>query len=157
MDKTCLAGQTCRGGVCRGPCEGVVCPRGQTCRADRCVDPCAGVSCAAGSYCGDGLCQTCNTADHCGSSCQACPAAMQKCNAAGACVECTTSAQCASGSSCDVASGRCQTTPGTDPRYEGGSGCTVGGARQQSGWLLLGCLAALGLGVLLRRRARPVA
>ncbi len=119
----------------------------------------AGTSCAAGSYCGDGLCQTCNTADHCGNSCQVCPATARQCSAAGTCVECTTSAQCAGGGSCDVASGRCQTTPGTDPKYEGGNGCTVGGAAaaQNSGWLMLGCLAALGLGVLLRRRARTAA
>jgi outer membrane exchange protein TraA len=133
-------------------------------RADTAVQECPNDICLtpltdAGSYCGDGLCQTCNTADHCGASCQVCPATARQCSAAGTCVECTTSTQCTGGGSCDVASGRCQTTPGSDPKYEGGNGCTVGGAAaaQNSGWLMLGCLAALGLGVLLRRRARTAA
>lgn len=110
----------------------------------------AGTSCAAGSFCGDGLCQQCNTSDHCGSSCQACPATARTCSASGQCVECTADAQCSSGGSCDVASGKCKVPPGSDnPSYTGGNGCTVGrgvaAAAPLSGALAIGTLLALGL------------
>ena len=75
----CPTGQVCRGGTCRGPCDGVTCPHATVCRVDRCVDPCSGVTCAGGQVCDAGVCR-----DPC--SCVPCASGLT-CATSGVCVD----------------------------------------------------------------------
>jgi len=115
---TCPAGQVCRGGTCRAPCDGVTCPRGQTCRQGRCVDPCAGLTCDSDQVCVAGVCvdrcpcrrcamgEVCFTDGRCrAASCTgvSCPAG-QYCEA-GQCRDACAGAVCPGGGRCEA--GRC--------------------------------------------------
>lgn len=57
---TCTEGQICRGGMCVGACDGVVCPftenGPQECQLGRCVDLCAASTCPEGTVCERGSC-----------------------------------------------------------------------------------------------------
>jgi MYXO-CTERM domain-containing protein len=96
VNVTCNPGQTCRGGVCAGPCDGVKCPGDQVCRVGRCVDPCAAVTCDADRVCEGGVC-------------------VSACKCAG----------CASGKSCD-ASGHCLDTACLGKTCQDGELCAAG-------------------------------
>lgn len=98
VDKKCPDGQTCRGGTCGAPCDGVVCPHGQTCVNDACIDLCATTECATGQVCRGGLCFSgCTTCD--GVTC----GAGLKCDAASNdCVDPSCATPCAAGTWCSA-------------------------------------------------------
>jgi hypothetical protein len=123
---TCDAGQTCKGGVCTGPCDGVKCPGGQLCRVGRCVDPCDGVTCLSDRVCEGGVCvpsckcagcasgKTCDTAGgHClDSGCVGKTCASTELCAAGTCTDRCAGAVCPTGQTCTA--GACVDVPKPD-------------------------------------------
>lgn len=100
--KTVTGGDAGGSITCDDTCYGSGCPAGQVCSSAMCkADPCQGVSCAAGQYCySDGTTGTCVSA--CTQSCTA----GQRC-VRGECVDSACALACASGTTCDAASGLC--------------------------------------------------
>ncbi|MCC6876022.1 MAG: DUF4114 domain-containing protein, partial [Sandaracinaceae bacterium] len=133
---TCPPGPVCRGGECRGECDGVVCPHGTQCFRDTCIDPCDGVTCASGQICRGGLCvpgcgqcdgvlctagQLCDPSGECRHpDCPASCPAGQHCEGPGGCRDSCEGAICPRGEVCRA--GRCEAVevpdggppPGTD-------------------------------------------
>ncbi|HVR03878.1 MAG TPA: DUF4114 domain-containing protein [Polyangia bacterium] len=151
-DVTCPPGQLCRGGHCRGECDGIVCPYGQACRHGGCLDVCATLTCDPGSRCvvqvptggGEsvGVCSGCPCMGcPAGSSCidnacvptncadVNCPAGTH-CQAR-TCVDSCAGAQCPTGSSCRQ--GQCMidqngSDAGPDSRAPGSMAPDAGGS-----------------------------
>lgn len=112
---TCEPGQLCTGGVCKGPCDGVVCPLPTQCLAGRCVDPCVELVCESGRVCDRGVCvpkcdcQVCPLGSECApdGSCVSTGCAGLECGAgevcsAGACVDACSGARCPDGEKCSA-------------------------------------------------------
>ncbi|MFO0613012.1 MAG: MYXO-CTERM sorting domain-containing protein [Polyangiaceae bacterium] len=94
----CEAGKVCVGGVCKAPCDDVVCPFGEVCRNGSCVDPCLGVTCDA---------------------------ATQVCDA-GVCVAKCSCLPCSGGNACDSMSGHCVEAACVGKSCPTGEHCTAG-------------------------------
>jgi hypothetical protein len=140
---TCAAGQTCRGGVCSGPCDGVKCPGRQACRVGRCVDPCEGVECGSDRVCEGGVCvpsckcggcaagKTCGTSGHCiDAGCAGKTCAANELCSAGTCSDRCAGATCPRGQMCTDGACVASTTPDggtTSPTGAGGSGAAGAG------------------------------
>lgn len=120
-DVSCSGGEVCRGGVCRGVCEGVVCPAGLVCAAGRCADLCDNVTCETGLVCKEGICEPDCDCTGCsdGLSCQ--PSGLCEETACvgiscddgfrcegGSCVDACSGVSCPSGEACVL--GRCEQT-----------------------------------------------
>ena len=151
-DVTCPMGQVCRGGECRGECDGIVCPAGLSCVLDSCVDPCETVDCGAGNVCRGGFCiPGCNQCDGlvCGAGavcddstgdCRhpSCPSTCppgQVCDGPDGCHDACDGAVCPRAQVC--VAGRCQNLrPGDDggivSLFDGGVGADGGGSRPSS-------------------------
>jgi MYXO-CTERM domain-containing protein len=123
---TCGEAQVCRGGVCVGACDGVVCPftanGPQECQLGRCVNLCAASTCPEGTVCERGSCVR-----HC--ECRDCPE-NTACNrddaspSAGQCVDtvCATM-PCPAGEICYL--GECR-NPCDGAVCPGGAACNAG-------------------------------
>ncbi len=143
---SCDAGEICRDGACRAPCDDVVCPLGQECRLGVCLDACetAPPSCDAGYVCSRGVCvercDVCTVSGNglCGDG-QACDSALGLCVdggcagvacaggevcRAGQCVDACAGAACPDEQAC--VAGRCVGLA-SGAGGQGGSGLGVGG------------------------------
>lgn len=94
---TCNAGEVCVGGKCQAACDGVTCPFGQNCVDGVCSDPCAAIKCDSDFVCIAGVCKV-------------------NCNCDG----------CASGKTCDTQSGKCEDTGCSPNPCSAGTHCVTG-------------------------------
>jgi len=152
-DKHCEA--TSDGTVCRGACEGVVCPAKQVCDPVKgCVDPCELLTtpCETGKACKGGVCID---ADCLNVECSA-PLVCQagKCvdpSGSDLCFTCDTGAPVDEDAGGDATTGGPDAGPAAESGDTGGCGCRVGSGGQAAFSV---ALAALVLTVLTRRRRR---
>jgi MYXO-CTERM domain-containing protein len=136
-DIDCPENTKCTGGMCVGPCDGVVCPYGQSCLAGACADPCTKFTCDADQVCSLGACVEkcqcagCKMGDVCQPSGLCVPSACNNvncgmgthCDANGMCVDDCLGAKCPSGQECKM--GQC--VPKPNASGAGGAGGSTSG------------------------------
>lgn len=160
-DINCGPGLVCQGGVCKAPCDGVVCPYPGECRVGKCVDPCEGVMCAQGQVCDKGICTT-------DCSCLPCANGLACDSASGLCIDptcisvtCMMGMHCIQGNCADscqgavcpkgqvCAAGQCVDDPSQNTGGAGGmgsSGISVGAGGSTSGSMGIGGAGGAGGG-----------
>ncbi len=138
--RTCVAAKLCEGVICAGgttcdeadgqcKCGGATCGEFEVCKAGQCTaDKCAGVNCTGGTLCdpADGQCKCAGAACGYGQICACtgggeCAAAERSCSGIQRCA----SVECAGGTTCDPADGKCKCGGPGGPTCGFGQSCDV--------------------------------